>query len=481
MAMPSLFDPDPGLEDGDPDPGLEDDGDGDDGEFPLPLEERPYEVDSDDEEGDEDDSEEEPEPSDGGSDAAGDLPPIAELTPEQRVGELFDLPRERPEPVRLSELVLEYHHWQNPRQFTGLDDEAMQALAQDILSKSVTTEDGLIAGILSPLLVVKIRGPNASVVQLVLDGQRRYKAIEMAAAAAKAKGDGERAIDVWVKVVDREPEPVEWTEPLALKYLAEVLGAVGQRQGLSGYELSESAMRLRGTTNPDTGAIYTIAQIALRIGRSPSWVSKILSARDKASPKLLSRWRRGELTEEIFKDLAVGVADKEQDQAADAITAERQAGDKSTARRAAKEQAQLVKAKEKADREQRKADNDTKKAAKGKKEPKEPKKDKAVRGPQAELPMATSNQDRAGEPDKSSNVTPKSKPKPVAYAVVEDLVSKSKEHPPTHDLVKGIILGLCVATGMTDMETLPKPWHTYILHLSGAKPDKKASKKARKK
>lgn len=459
MAMPSLFDPDTDLEN--------DEDEYDPPESQLPDEEA--EPDEEDE-GEGDDEEDEVPPA--------DLPAIDSLTPAQRVGELFDLPKERSEPVRLSDLVLEYHHWQNPRQFTGLDPDGMKALADDILSKSVTTEDGLIAGILSPLLVVKIKGPNATIVQLVLDGQRRYRAIEMAAAAAAAKGDGERSIDVWVKVIDREPEPVEWTEQLSLKYLAEVLGAVGQRQGLSGYELSESAMRLRGTANPDTGAVYTIAQIAQAIGRSPSWVSKIFTARDKASPKLLARWRKGELTEENFKDLAVGVTDKDQqDRAADALTAERQAGDKAAARRTAKEQAERAKAREKAERDERRAKEKADKKATKDAKPK--KKGKSVRG-QAELPMA--QEESAGnEPDKSSNATAPTKPKPVPYVVVEDLVSKSQEHPPTHDLVKGIILGLRVATGMIDMETLPRPWHTYILHLSGDRPAKKASKKTRKK
>jgi hypothetical protein len=483
MPMPSLFD-DPELDDAEPQ--------GDEGDHYEELpddDDGPDETEYEDDDPEEPDSEDNPdvddttpEPDSEGDDSeASDGP--GEETPERRVAELFDTPRERDEPVRLSDLVLEYKHWTNPRQFTGLDDEGMRVLADDILARSKTTEDGFIAGLLSPLLVVKIKGPNGRVDQLVLDGQRRFKATEMAAKADPGKLQPE----IWVKVADREAEPVEWTEALALQYLAEVLGSVGQRQGLSGYELSESAMRLRGTVNPDTGGTYTFAQIAQRIGRSPSWVSKIFGARDKASPKLLLRWRKGEITEENFKDLAVGVADEEQDQAAEDVTAERQAGDKATARVSAKEKAAIAKQAARDTKAKAKADKEAKiaaeKAAKRAEREAKAASKKAVRGPEAELSLSPKAQPTTSEPDKA-DTPPKpakaTKPKPLQFAVIEDLVAEAKKHPPTHDLVKGIMFGIQVASGLLDMETLPKPWHAYILRLSGAKPVK-ASKKARKK
>lgn len=501
--MPSLFDPDPDTSDDtsdaeyDPDPDTSDDDEEDsDDDFPDGGDEPDH--DPDDGGGDDTDEQgvgpgatDEGEPDHDPDDDVRETSHVREtspedpedMTPAERVAEVFDLPRERPEPARLSDLVLEYKHWVNPRQFSGLDAEQMQFLADDILTKSFTTEDGFVAGIIEPLLVVKILGPNGKIIQLVIDGQRRYLAIQMAAQKAGGKLD-----DVWVKVRDREPDPIEWTEAAALKYLAEVLGAVGQRQGLSGYELSESASRLKGTTNPDTNKVYTVAQIAQRIGRSPSWVSKIFTARENASPKLLARWRKGEIPEETFRSLAAGVHDQEQqDKIADELSDKRKEGDKGSARRDALEAAERSKAAKKEARDKDREDKQAaKEAAKAKKSPAAPKgkgKGQAVKGPQGELAMKEPVPAPDPKPAPASTPEPSkpTKPKPIAFAVIEDWVEQAKRHPPTHDLVKGIVLGLQAATGMVDMANLPKPWHTYVLHLSGAKPVKKPGKKARKK
>lgn len=393
---------------------------------------------------------------------------------EQRLA-VADLREERLE--QLSNLVLEYKFWENPRKFTGLDEASMQALADDILEKSISTEEGYVAGNDEALKVVRIKEVDGAIVQLVIDGQRRMRAIEMGL-ARKTSPD-----EIFVKVVDRESDPVEWTEALAQKYLAEVLSAVGQRQGLSGYELSQSALRLRGTKDLETGKELTMAEIGKIIGRSPSWVSKILTALSNASPKLVLKWRKGELTEEQFRDLATAVTDKgEQDQKADKVTEARQGGDKGAARLAVKESAELAKqqrkneaAEKKAEKEraaaEKKAEKDAQKAKSGK-----GKKGTAVRGPQAELPMQAQT---AAKPEKPAEADKTSKPKALPFVVIEDMVGKAKSKPPTHDLVKGILLGVQIAAGLIAMDDLPKPWHTYVNHLAGApaKPGKKARKK----
>jgi hypothetical protein len=372
--------------------------------------------------------------------------------------------------ARFGDLVLDYKHWRNPRSITGLDPESLQRLADDIRKGSVMAGERLMAGINEPLLVVSIKGLGEEVVQLVLDGQRRHRAVGMT----------DLGEDVLIPVRDREAEPVEWSKDLARRYLSEVLRTVGLREGLSAFELSESAAELRATNDPATGNVTTIAVIAAAIGRSESWVSKILAARTQASKKLLARWRDGEISEEQFRDLATSVKGPEaQDIAADKVTEARKGGDKAGARVAAKEQAERVrleareakekaKAAKKAAKEKTKADREAKRAAKAAKKGKKGKKGAAVvKGPQAELPMGGG----ASKPDAKADVKPASPPKPKALdkVIIEDLLEMSKAKPPTQDLVRGVLLGIQVASGRMDFDQLPKPWHKYINHLSGAK------------
>lgn len=373
-----------------------------------------------------------------------------------------------PRLVRVGDLLLDYKHWQNPRTFTGLDSDSLQSLANDIRQKSIPTGKEVMAGIDEPLLVVRILAKGGEVDQLVIDGQRRFRAVEMT----------DLGPDVLVPVRDREPEPVEWSEALAQQYLQDVLTVVGLRQGLSAFELSESAVRLRATIDPATGKPLVHAKIATVIGRSESWVSKILAARAAAAPKLLERWRKGELSEEQFRDLATSVADQEEQAQAAEETAKTRREDKAGARVSAKErrevalrEARAKRDKEKADRlaAKAKAKEDRKAAREAKKEAKAGKGKKApvVKGPQADLPLAA---DKPAQP---------ARPKALSPAKIEDLLASSGKRPPTHDLAKGIILGIQVGTGRLDFADLPKQWHRYIEHLSGGSDKKSGAKKRR--
>lgn len=367
--------------------------------------------------------------------------------------------------VPLGSLVLEYKFWANPRTSTGLDDASLVELADDIAKNTVITEAGQLLGINDPLKVVRIKGPNGSVVNLVLDGQRRHK-------AASLLFDG----DSLVPVTYREPDVIEWSQQAALKYLAEVLKIVGLRKDLSSCELCESAYSLRGSKDETTGKVITIKQIAAVVCRSEAWVSKILAARDNASPALLHRWRKGEIPDETFMALATGVKDKEkQADEADKVVAARNSGDKGAARRIAKEskeraanEAREARDKDKVDKAaakaKKKADRDAATAAKAK-----VKKGKA----QAELPTPTAKP--APAPAPASDPAPK-KPKPMSAAVIEDLLDQARKKPPTADLVKGIILGIQAAAGLLDLGDLPKGWHAYIHYLAGTQPASKKSK-----
>lgn len=371
--------------------------------------------------------------------------------------------------VPLGDLVLEYKFWANPRTSTGLDDGSLRELADDIAKNTIHTEDEdrQVVGINDPLKVVRILGPNGSVVNLVLDGQRRHKAASM-------NFDGGSL----VPVVYREPDVIEWNQQVALKYLGEVLKVVGLRKDLSSCELCESAYALRGSTDEITGKVITIKQIAATVCRSEAWVSKILAARDNASPALLHRWQTGQIPDETFMALATGVRDKEkQADEADKVAAARVAGDKGAARRIAKESKERAANEAREAREKAKADKAAakaqKKAAREQKKAAKAKSGKGKAPTQAELPTAAPAQ----PPKPAPSEAPPKKPKPMSPAVIDDLLIQARRKPPTADLVKGIILGIQAAVGLVDLADLPKGWHAYIHHLAGTQPTAKKKRR----
>jgi hypothetical protein len=321
--------------------------------------------------------------------------------------------------VPFRDLRLEYKHWANPRTTTGLDDASIAVLASSIRAGTTSDESGVYAGVKQAMKVVQIAA-NGSVDLLVVDGQRRYLGV-------KAAGLPD---DVMVPVVDLEPDPVDWTPAAATTYLLQALEEVGTRSGLSGFELSENALRLRSQTDPATKKPYTIAVIAGVIGRSESWVSKILSARENASPALLLQWQKGEIPEEMFKDLAA--LPKVDQRKKLAQVQELAKDDKGAARAAVKEAKEIVR--QKAADSKAKPEKDSTKAAKSK---------PVVRGPQQEIP--------ATAPKKAPPKT-----------VIEDMMSLRTAHPPTNDYVKGVMDGIRWATGDIDASGFAKAWRDYM-------------------
>jgi hypothetical protein len=257
----------------------------------------------------------------------------------------------------------------------------------------------------------------------VIGGQRRTKAARSIASFDDF---------VLVPVVDMESDPVDLTPEIASKYLLSELRIAGTRAGLSSYELSESAERLRSAKDPDSipRREYTLAKIALAIGRSESWVSKILAARRRATPTLLASWQRGDVTDEQFKDFALA-----RDQAAQASAVEkavgiRRGGDKAGSRAVAKEQREIARSN---------AGNADSKAT----------------------PVHTPT------PDAKPAKPAKPERRPPSYAIIEDLLETAAKRPPTHDLVKGIVWGVRWASGGMDAADLPRQWHAYMSLLAG--------------
>jgi ParB-like chromosome segregation protein Spo0J len=373
--------------------------------------------------------------------------------------------------VRLGDLVVEYKFWTNPRRQTGLDKVSIDGIAASILAGTVSEvvdhepvvgKHGpvepvrTIAGIRVALEVVKIKGPNASVITLIIDGQRRF----LAAKAAKLPDDA------LVPVVDLEPEPVEWTRELAGVYLLRAFDTVATRAGLSSFEIAQGAKALRETKDPDTGKEYTLQKISQKVGRSETWVSRMLGALNTATAKVIHQWETGQLTDEQFKDAAALKDRQEQQQVADKAVEARQSGDRAGARALIKEQKIIAKARDPKPTAAAKPVVPPAKPAKPGKEGKPAKAAAVVRGPQGTLP----------------GVPPEPR-KPPAFAVIEDFLGLEKRKPPTHDHVRGFMEGARWVAGLLDPANFSKPMLAYMRGAAGAaaKPDDKPKAKSKAK
>lgn len=321
--------------------------------------------------------------------------------------------------VELGKLHLEHAMFLNPRTLTGLDDKEIAALGEDIKERDLQV----------PPKVQQIKWNNL-IIDLVIDGQRRVKG----------------ALTVWpknrkIEVSDRTAEPLEMTRELADELMLDALAIGQKREGLSSFELSEVAESMRSREN------VTLDDISKAIGKSPSWISKMLKARATASPKLLGSWRSKKISDEMFKDLA-SVSPVEQTAGIETALATRETGDKAEARTQAKELAAKAKSK----------DKDKTKATNG------------------HTPVVSGEQTHMWEKPPAV----KEKKTGPAKAMLEDLSKLAEERPPTHDYAKGVLEGVQWTLGHLEEIELGKPWRAYLDRLAGKPKAAKKSKKTKK-
>lgn len=370
--------------------------------------------------------------------------------------------------VPQSELVVDHKNWTNPRTITGLDEASLADLGKDIKQR----------GIQVPLIVQKIwsNADRTRFTNLVLEGQRRSLAVHEVMPK-----------DYEVPVVDRTVDPIELTPEAADELMLDMLSVATKRDGLSSFELSEVAERLRKRERK-------LSDISKAIGRSEGWISKILKARSTSTPKLLLRWRKGEITDEQFKELAEVKEPERQEAAVAEVVKARKSGDLTEARLRSKEVKEGEKQKGKLC---------------------------LVRGPNGEKCMRTNGHDQADGPctdgvstswrpsgwvddaprtvkgpqvdlfkDDPVPVKPAPKPKKpmTARIALEELVSMRDRRPPTHDYVKGIVDGVLYALAEIGPEDFARPWTAYLARIDGsgakkkpAKSKKKSAKKSAKK
>jgi transcriptional regulator with XRE-family HTH domain len=298
---------------------------------------------------------------------------------------------------------------------------------------------------------------NGSWLSLVWDGQRRVMA-----------GLKELDDDAMIEVIDLSDDPVDLTPDKADELMIQALEVGSKRAGLASFELAEVAASLRARGKK-------LSEISDAIGKDESWVSKVLKARDHASPKLLFAWRKGEVTDEQFKELAQA-KETDQDEITKDVVNARQSGDKAEARAKVKEVAETAKQKRKREKEERLAKKHeakaakaaVKAAAKAAKTARRPAvKDASVGAGQLAMPLP---EPKAPAPQPPKKVTP-------SKQTLIEMVELSGRRPPTHDLVKGIMLGVKYALGDCTPEDFGKPWMQYLARLGGtAKPSTKARK-----
>lgn len=319
--------------------------------------------------------------------------------------------------VTLASLRLEHPHWLNPRQFTGLDDKSIQEFGKEIKER----------GVLDPVTVQKVIGLNGVPYDLVVDGQRRVRAaLEVLPKTHK------------IEVIDRSDKAIELTWDESDEIMLEVLAMGQHRKGLSSYELSEVAERMRNRDRK-------IVDIAKAVGRDESWVSKILKARSTAAPKLMLAWRKGEVTDEQFKELAALKTSEKQEEAAADVIDTRKSGNKAEARTKLKELTEKYK------QEERKAKkSDTPVKTNGHK-PVTP----ADGGEQVEMWKAPP----PVVEKKKSTLTPRH--------VLEEMVALADKRAPTSDYVKGLMDGVRYALGDLEANDFGKSWRQYLARIGG--------------
>lgn len=365
--------------------------------------------------------------------------------------------------VTISSLHLEHKLFKNPREFTGLaGTQEFEELRASIKSE----------GLLDPPKVVKVKtGTNGSWLSLVWDGQRRVLA-----------GELELGKEATIEVIDLHEDPIDLTPAVARDLMIKALHVGGKRQGLSSYELALVAEDLRKQDEK-------LSVIAHAIDKSESWVSKFLKAKANATPKQMFAWKKGEITDEQFKDLA---AEKADDATTDAVVDARKKGNKAEARETVKEVAETAKQKRKRVKDEKIAAKEAAKEAKAKakadalekkKAEKADKKFSRAGGQQLALNGASTNH----QPELPLAAAPAKAPAPPkkitpSKVTLEEMVSLSQKRPPTHDYVKGVLDGVRYVLGDLNAEDFGKPWAQYLTRLGGtaktASPKKAKAKKS---
>jgi ParB-like chromosome segregation protein Spo0J len=202
--------------------------------------------------------------------------------------------------------------FRNPRTSTGLDAKSIRELADSIEAQ----------GLKDPL-VVWVTEKDKVGQYVILRGQRRYLAIGLL--ISEKRGGG---LDKGVPIRYATCADLNEAETEALTDLV-------HGQGISSVELAEAVERMvsRGMAQKD---------IAAKLNKSTTWVSRIGGAFKKASPELREAWKAGKVTDEVAKGIAE-VAPEKQPEAIREFLDTRASGDRAAKAKARDKFADKVK------------------------------------------------------------------------------------------------------------------------------------------
>ncbi len=312
--------------------------------------------------------------------------------------------------VNAGDMVLEHPMWKNPRSITGLAEKELIEFGEDIVER----------GQIVNCIVQRVKADNdQGFVELTLDGQRRVRGV-----LAYLKSKKKSAKDFQFKVVDLYPEVLELTEESSDRMLLDIIAAAVKRAPIGSYEQTEAAMLLINRNE------MSLKQIGDAIGRSESWVSRMVKARRLASDKLLKEWAQGKLTDEQFKDLADIQGHDHQNAALEEAKEMAKSGrsGKAEARNALKEKA----AKAKAEKKAKAADK--------------PKSKKAAKRAEKKAKAAKAN------PDTLLSKKPQ----------LSELVALTEIKKPTDPYVLGLMHGAQIGMGKMSVDDLKPAFRTYL-------------------
>lgn len=335
----------------------------------------------------------------------------------------------------------------NPRTHSALSPDEINELAANIKDR----------GLEVPLSVRRVTvppGPGREGYEgehwVVIDGQRRLLALKTLFTEDKLASD-----DIPVVVKDGDVGAVEFTPSAAAVLLKDSLAISTQRGGLSSYELAQAGLRLKAAdTKPP--------EIAAAIGRSPTWVSRILGACKSASPEVLDAWRQGKLTDEKFKDLAAAAKSKQAEVLHEVLELEA-TGDKSAARAIAKVNAPAPRATKAAEKAAR---GEAKVTALGKKYEASLDGSGASGGKSGGANLGMGGGKTPGGSGVAAKEWKPEKEKPLRIkpspARIQEFVELRKNEPSSDQYVRGLLDGIAFAAGEISEDTFAKAYKTWF-------------------
>lgn len=318
--------------------------------------------------------------------------------------------------VPLWRLRLAVGAFHNPRTETGLEEAEIEDMAASI-------EGG---GLFQPLIVQAVHRPDdepdEEPVYLVLNGQRRYLALEALRKRGKLASDFDVPCNTW------RAEPVVLDDAVAAELYDVALDAGLRQAGLSTYEVLAAASSLA-----DRG-VKQVA-IAQRIKRSEAWVSRMLKAWYNSTPALRDSLRKRDITDEQFKDLA-------------AVKVELQA-------KATTEIVEL-RAKGGAAGRSEAAERSRRQAAEAKQAEVEEAQAKIAKRQSAQIELA---------PVKPAPAKERSTPAAVVRATLDELVAL-RAHRPKTPYVRGVLDGAALLKGDLELRQMDPVWRRFLDSLA---------------